>query len=100
MITEENWEIRQTRGNNEYGYSLYYENFNEIAEIEFKDKETALDNARLIAASPLLLDACKELLQFSVNVCLDLDDTEDDINKNSAIRLAKQAIAKAENTNL
>lgn len=63
--TEGEWAIKQTRGNNRHEYTLYHgvgtaESI--IAEIKFIDNKSSIANARLIAAAPELLKACKALL--------------------------------------
>lgn len=49
-------------------------------------------NARLIAAAPELLDACKRLLKFNEELCADIHVSE----HYPSAELARTAIAKAE----
>ncbi len=69
---------------------------NHSATIENTDVavKEAEDNARLIAASPLLLEACKNLVRGQ------LQHPSFEAYVKHAVWVAEQAIAKAENTNL
>lgn len=50
----------------------------------------------ILDAAPELLEALKKLKSFTENILIDLDDTQDEIESQPMIKLATEAIAKAE----
>lgn len=67
MITKGEWKWEQTRGNNDYEHTVFTDHRLgiEIAVLsgEGCSPVEVKDNARLIAAAPLLLATCKSLLK-------------------------------------
>ena len=62
MITKK-WEAKQARGNNAYKFNLFSE-AGRIATIDFQSPDD-IKHARLIAAAPELLEACKNVANMA-----------------------------------
>ncbi len=86
--TEGEWVWKQNRGKDDYKHSIFVFGSKFIAELSGKNctKSEVKANARLIAAAPVLLEAC----QIAV-----LALTHEPINPDD-IKVIRQAIAKAE----